>query len=87
MPNILIQTLNEKESDLIQINERNKTDFEKRLKVYQKDIEKIDQYKDNCHDLEIKLKSKKKVLNVKFFFKNLNKNSFFKKRKPTIKSE
>jgi hypothetical protein len=42
-------------------NEKSKSEYEKRLRSIQKDIDKCDEYKDKIHDLEIKIKSKQNI--------------------------
>ena len=41
----------------MQAHEKLKTDYEKRLKAMQKDIEQASELKDKIHDYELKLKS------------------------------
>lgn len=41
----------------MQVHEKLKTDFEKRLKAMQKDVEQASELKDKVHDYELKLKS------------------------------
>ncbi len=54
----LNQQLSEKENELMLNNEKSKSEYEKRLRSIQKDIDKCDEYKNKINDLEIKIKSK-----------------------------
>jgi hypothetical protein len=52
-----LQQLQEKDYEIMQAHEKLKTDYEKRLKAMQKDIEQASELKDKIHDYELKLKS------------------------------
>lgn len=54
----LRQQLHDKEIENMQSNERQRSDFDKRLRSIQKDIERTDEYKTRVSELELKLKSK-----------------------------
>jgi vacuolar-type H+-ATPase subunit C/Vma6 len=43
--------------EILSNSEKLKTDYDKRIKSVQKEIDRCDEYKDKVHDLELKLKS------------------------------
>ena len=43
--------------EILSSSEKLKTDYEKRIRSVQKEIDRCDEYKDKVHDLELKLKS------------------------------
>ncbi len=45
----------------MQAQEKLKTDYEKRVRSMQKEIERSNEIKDTVHDMELKLKSKRPV--------------------------
>ncbi len=49
--------MQEKEIDLIQVIEKSRTDYDKRVKNLQKEIDRSDEYREKIQDLELKLKS------------------------------
>lgn len=55
---ILLKSLYEKEMELLEIQEKLKTDFEKRIKSIQNEIDRCDEYKNKITDLELENKSK-----------------------------
>ena len=48
---------------MIQIGEKSRTDYDKRVKHLQKEIDRTDEYKEKMQEFELKFKSK-----LKFFF-------------------
>jgi hypothetical protein len=50
---------------LIQIGEKSRTDYDKRVKHLQKEIDRTDEYKEKMQEFELKFKSK-----LKFIFLN-----------------
>ena len=55
---IFLKSLYEKEMELLEIQEKLKTDFEKRIKSIQNEIDRCDEYKNKITDLELENKSK-----------------------------
>ena len=43
--------------EILSSSEKLKTDYDKRIRSVQKEIDRCDEYKEKVHDLEIKLKS------------------------------
>jgi chromosome segregation ATPase len=50
--------IKEKDIEIIQNSEQAKSDYDKRIKSIQKEIDRCDQYKDKINELELKIKSK-----------------------------
>ena len=54
---VILKQVHEKEMEILSNSEKLKTDYEKRIRSVQKEIDRCDEYKDKVHDLELKLKS------------------------------
>ena len=55
---IEFKQLHEKELEIVSNAERVKTDYDRRLKTIQKDIDRTDEFKSRIVELEIQVKSK-----------------------------
>jgi uncharacterized membrane protein len=58
---VSFQTIHAKETEIIETREKAKTDYDKKLRLIQKDIDTNDELKDRIKTLENDLKGKRKV--------------------------
>ena len=55
---LLFQTILNKDSEILEVREKSRTEFDKKLRTIQRDIDKNDELKDRIKQLENDLKGK-----------------------------